>query len=39
MNICPKCGSVEGFCEEVDVAKGEVEGYHCVKCGYSSTEE
>lgn len=39
MGICPMCGSLEGYCEEVDLVNGEVTGYHCTKCGHEEIEE
>lgn len=39
MHTCPTCGSLEGFCEEVDLTRGEVLGYHCIQCGYDEELE
>jgi ribosomal protein S27AE len=38
MHVCPKCGSMEEFCEHADLEKGEVDKYYCNSCGYESTE-
>lgn len=39
MNRCPICESIDDFCEQVDLQKGEVTGYICIKCGYEDWEE
>ncbi|WP_010168387.1 hypothetical protein [Candidatus Epulonipiscium viviparus] len=36
---CPKCNSITGFCEEVDLRLGEVIGYHCTVCGYNTEHD
>ncbi len=38
MTHCPICRSIEHFCEDINIRKGEVEGYHCTACGYSRYE-
>ncbi len=35
---CPNCKSIENLCEEVNLERGEVSGYHCIACGFDSDE-